>query len=78
MNERVAAAWHVLPDYLGEHIILSASALLLGLVVSLPLAILAIRSRRVRWLILAFASLVQTVPSLALLALFYQIGRAHV
>ena len=71
MNERVVAAWRVLPDYLGEHIILSASALLLGLVVSLPLAILAIRSRRVRWLVLAFASLVQTVPSLALLALFY-------
>lgn len=71
MNERVAAAWRVLPDYLSEHIILSASALLLGLIISLPLAILAIRSRRVRWLVLAFASLVQTIPSLALLALFY-------
>ena len=71
MNERVAAAWRVLPDYLGEHIILSASALVLGLIISLPLAILAIRSRRVRWLVLAFASLVQTIPSLALLALFY-------
>jgi osmoprotectant transport system permease protein len=71
VSERIAAAWRVLPDYLGQHILLSAAALLMGLIISLPLAILAIRSRRVRWLVLAFASLVQTIPSLALLALFY-------
>lgn len=70
-SERVAAAWSVLPDYLGQHILLSASALALGLLISLPLSVLAIRNARVRWPVLAFASLVQTVPSLALLALFY-------
>lgn len=71
MNERVAAAWSVLPDYLGQHILLSAAALSLGLLISVPLSVLAIRNARVRWPILAFASLIQTVPSLALLALFY-------
>src|SRR5690606_20104025 len=71
MSEQLAAAWRVLPDFLGQHIVLSASALALGLAISLPLTLAALRSLRVRWVVLAFASLVQTIPSLALLALFY-------
>lgn len=71
MTERFANAWALLPNYLAQHVVLSASALLLGLAVSLALVVLAVRSERVRWPVLAFASLVQTVPSLALLALFY-------
>ena len=71
MDERFAAAFRRLPDYLGQHVILSAAALGLGLVISLPLALLASRSPKVRWPALALASLIQTIPSLALLALFY-------
>jgi osmoprotectant transport system permease protein len=71
MNEQIAAAARVLPDYLGQHVLLSAAALALGLAISLPLAVAASRSARVRWPVLALASLVQTIPSLALLALFY-------
>jgi osmoprotectant transport system permease protein len=60
-----------LPDYLGNHVRVSVTALALGLLVSLPLAI-AVRNRRVpRGALLGFASIVQTVPGLALLALFY-------
>jgi len=60
-----------LPDYLGNHVRVSIAALALGLVVSLPLAIAA-RNRRVpRGALLGLASIVQTVPGLALLALFY-------
>ncbi len=70
-DERVSAALKLLPDYLGQHVLLSACALLLGLIVSAPLVVLARRSARVRWPVLAFVSLIQTVPSLALLALFY-------
>ncbi len=66
-------AVRLLPDYLGQHVLLSASALALGLLISLPLVVAASRSARLRWPVLAFASLVQTVPSLALLALFYPI-----
>src|SRR5262245_3858541 len=69
VNERIAAALQVLPEYLGQHVILSAAALALGLALSVPLAIGASRSARLRWPVLAFASLVQTIPSLALLAL---------
>ncbi|HLS80587.1 MAG TPA: ABC transporter permease/substrate-binding protein [Steroidobacter sp.] len=71
MDERIAAAWRVLPDYLSQHVVLSAASLALGLLISLPLTIGAIRSERLRWPVLAFASLVQTIPGLALLALFY-------
>jgi osmoprotectant transport system permease protein len=71
LNARLAAAWALLPDYLAWHVLLSASALALGLVISLPLAVAASRSPRLRWPVLAFAGLIQTIPSLALLALFY-------
>jgi osmoprotectant transport system permease protein len=71
MSPQFAAAWALLPDYLGQHVLVSACALVLGLAISLPLAVTASRSARVRWPALALASLVQTIPSLALLALFY-------
>jgi osmoprotectant transport system permease protein len=71
LNARLAAAWALLPDYLAWHVLLSASALALGLLISLPLAVAASRSPRLRWPVLAFAGLIQTIPSLALLALFY-------
>jgi osmoprotectant transport system permease protein len=59
------------PDLLAAHLLLAASALLLGLAISLPLAILSARRPAVARVALGFASLVQTIPSLALLALFY-------
>lgn len=71
MDDRAAAAWSRLPDYLSEHVLLSACALALGLLISLPLAVAAHRSARVRWPVLTIASVIQTIPSLALLALFY-------
>ena len=71
MDERIAAALKLLPDYLGQHVVLSACALTLGVVISLPLALIAARKPSVRWPVLAVASLIQTIPGLALLALFY-------
>jgi osmoprotectant transport system permease protein len=60
-----------LPDYLGNHVRVSVTALALGLLVSLPLALLARNKPVLRGTLLGFASVVQTVPGLALLALFY-------
>ena len=71
MDERFRAAFALLPGYLSQHVLLSAAALTLGLLIGMPLSILALRRPRLRWPILLFASLVQTIPSLALLALFY-------
>jgi osmoprotectant transport system permease protein len=60
-----------LPDYLGNHVRVSVTALALGLVVSLPLAIASRNKPVMRGALLGLASIVQTVPGLALLALFY-------
>jgi osmoprotectant transport system permease protein len=60
-----------LPDYLGNHVRVSVTALALGLAVSLPLAIVARHRPVMRGALLGLASIVQTVPGLALLALFY-------
>ncbi|MFA6123151.1 ABC transporter permease/substrate-binding protein [Sphingomonas sp.] len=59
------------PPLLAAHLLLAAAALVLGVAISLPLAIWSARRPGVARVALGFASLVQTVPSLALLALFY-------
>ena len=42
MNPRLAAAFDLLPEYLGWHVLLCVSALALGLVISLPLAVILV------------------------------------
>jgi len=71
MNAQIADAWSRLPDYLGGHVLVSLTALALGLAVSLPLALASMHRRALRRVLLGFASVVQTIPGLALLALFY-------
>ena len=69
MSEQLA----LLPDYLTAHLQLTLLALLLSTVISLPLGIAA---TRVAWLehpALAAAGVIQTVPSLALLAIMVPI-----
>jgi len=67
----IAEALSRLPDYLGSHVLVSVTALVLGLAVSLPLAIVSIARPTLRNVLLAVTSIVQTIPGLALLALFY-------
>ena len=66
--------WDLLPglgDKLAAHVVLSASAIGLAMLIALPMAVWADRSRIVSRLALSLASLVQTIPALALLALFF-------
>lgn len=65
LGERLAD----LPEFLGGHMLLSASALAVGLGVSLPLGILVTHRPKLGELVLSIAGVIQTVPSLALLAL---------
>lgn len=70
MNQ--SALWDqliLLPNYLGHHLLMTLSALLAGIVVCLPLAILVTRVRSLQWPVLTFASVAQTIPGIALLAL---------
>jgi osmoprotectant transport system permease protein len=71
IQSRLADALARLPDYLGAHVLVSITALALGLGISLPLAIYAVRRRYLRGALLTVASIVQTIPGIALLALFY-------
>src|SRR4030088_3674610 len=70
-DPRWSEAFAHLPDYLGNHVRVSVTALALGLAISLPLAIAARNRPVMRSALLGLASIVQTVPGLALLALFY-------
>jgi osmoprotectant transport system permease protein len=69
----MTSAFARVPELLAQHLLLAFAALLLGLFIALPLAILSARNKTVARIALGFASLVQTIPSLALLALFYPI-----
>ncbi|MGV3770613.1 MAG: ABC transporter permease/substrate-binding protein [Sphingobium phenoxybenzoativorans] len=60
-----------LPGLLAAHVQLSVAALVCALVIGLPLAVIAARRPALARVALGFASLVQTIPALALLALFY-------
>ena len=64
-----AAQWAEMPRYLAAHVELSLLALGLGLAVSLPLGVLASRRPALGRLVLGVASVLQTIPGLALLAL---------
>jgi osmoprotectant transport system permease protein len=71
MDASFHEALALLPDYLGQHVLLSVAALALGIAVSLPLGIAASSRPRLAAPLLGAAGLVQTIPGLALLALFY-------
>ena len=62
-----------LGDELAAHVVLSAAALALGIALALPLTLWSARNSAVARLALGLASLIQTIPTLALLALFYPI-----
>lgn len=71
MSPSLQEAWALLPDYLSQHVILSVSALILGVAISVPLGILSARSKGFGAPVLGLVSVIQTIPGLALLALFY-------
>jgi osmoprotectant transport system permease protein len=61
--------WHKLTRWTLRHLELAGFSLLLAVIVGLPLGIIASRGGPTGQAILGFASVVQTIPSLALLAL---------
>ncbi|MCZ6823267.1 MAG: ABC transporter permease, partial [Deltaproteobacteria bacterium] len=65
MNEQLA----LLPTYLTAHLQLSLMALLIGTTLSVPLGVWITRRKRLGQLALGVAGVIQTIPSLALLAL---------
>jgi osmoprotectant transport system permease protein len=69
----VSDAFARVPALAAQHLLLAMCALVLALGIALPLGWWSARRPRVARVTLGFASLVQTIPSLALLALFYPV-----
>ncbi|MBT8495280.1 MAG: ABC transporter permease, partial [Deltaproteobacteria bacterium] len=69
MSENLRERFLELPGNLSSHVTLSVIAIVLGCCLSIPLAILLTRKERLRYPVLTVAGVIQTIPSLALLAL---------
>lgn len=80
MSETLRAQLALLPAYLTAHLQLALTALLVGTAISVPLGVWVSRRPRAERLVLGAASVLQTIPSLALLAimvpLLAALGRA--
>ncbi|MEE4185068.1 MAG: ABC transporter permease/substrate-binding protein [Gammaproteobacteria bacterium] len=76
MNAELRTQLAYLPDYLGQHMLLSFAALGLGILISLPLALALTQSERWRRPVVAGVAAIQTIPALALLALMVPLFRA--
>ena len=61
----------LLPDYLAQHVLVSACALAAGILLGSLLVLLSMQVPSARGPVLLVANLIQTIPGLALLALFY-------
>lgn len=73
MNEFLMEKGGELIARTGEHIFISAVSLALGVLFAVPLGILLTRTKRTASIVIGLASALQTVPSLALLALMIPI-----
>jgi len=69
MNENFQERLAELPPNLANHLMLTVVALGVGIAVSLPLAIFLAKQRRLQYPFVTAAGVIQTIPSLALVAL---------
>ncbi|MBT8145527.1 MAG: ABC transporter permease, partial [Gammaproteobacteria bacterium] len=69
MNDNLREQLLLLPAYFQGHLLLTLGAMLLGTLVSVPLGVWAEQSQRIRTPLLTTVSIIQTIPSLAILAL---------
>lgn len=67
--ESVSAQLQLLPNYLSHHLGLTLLALTIGVIICVPLGLLVTRVKWLQWPALTTASILQTIPGIALLAL---------
>lgn len=66
VDYRVKTAWQRFWQHTGEHLVLVGISLLAAILLAIPLGILAARRERLGHMVLGVASILQTIPSLAL------------
>ncbi len=69
MSDVLRQQLELLPANLASHLLVTVLPLLLGIALSVPLAIVAVKSPMLRYPVLTLVGVIQTIPSLALLAL---------
>lgn len=69
MNENLREQWLLLPEYFQGHLLQTLIALSLGIIISIPLGIWAVQSISVKRPLLIIVSIIQTFPSVAILAM---------
>lgn len=69
MNDNLKDQLALLPQYFQGHLTLTLIALVLGIIISIPLGVWAAQSSRVKRPLLTAVSIIQTFPSVAVLAL---------
>ena len=69
MNGNLREQLLILPDYFQGHLLLTLISLSIGILISVPLGVWATQSPRVKRPLLAMISIIQTFPSVAILAL---------
>lgn len=69
MDDNLREQLAFLPEYLRGHLVLTVAAIVTSILVSVPLGLAATRNNALKRTVLAVCSIVQTIPSLALLAL---------
>jgi osmoprotectant transport system permease protein len=68
MNDAFREQLQYFPDYLGRHLLLTLVAISIGIAISLPLGLMAVRIPKIRGPLLGIAGVIQTIPGLAILA----------
>jgi len=69
MSQNIRERFAELPDLLSNHLMLTVIALVVGVLISVPLAVFLTRRKSLQYPVLTAAGVIQTIPSLALLAL---------
>jgi osmoprotectant transport system substrate-binding protein/osmoprotectant transport system permease protein len=67
--ENIVRQLDLLPEYMGNHLMLTLVSLCIGIVICIPLAVAVSRVKQLQWPTLAVASVLQTIPGIAMLAL---------
>ncbi len=66
-TDYLTRSWAAIGEALGEHVVITLASVGLATAIAIPLAMLAVRSRRLITPVLAVSGLLYTIPSLALI-----------
>lgn len=69
MSSNLQEQLQLLPAYFQGHLALTLAALFFGILISIPLGVIATQSKRAKQPLLTVISVIQTIPSVAILAL---------